>query len=353
MNNRISTRSVCLLLGLSIGLAVATHAPARAQADEKTLVIASFGGQLDEAFKAALRPWAEQNKISIRMVPGTATENAAKIIATKNNPEFDLVLLENMSYDLVSRQGLLAQFQPRDLSNFTDLASQARLKGWDGLPVGFYFTGIYYNPEEFKKRNWAVPVSWSDLFRPEFCNHIGVMHPNVSYGLHTVLMLAGGKPEKMPEGIAAFGKLKGCIATLEPSSSKLEEKMQMGEYLLGTHGTIRAVPLINTGYPIRFVIPKEGSILAFSAVVAPKNSPRPQLAKDAMNWLIGPQAQKILMDTAFYTPVNTKVELSSKLKELGVPDSKMISEIIIVENDSIINDHRRDWARQIDRALTR
>ena len=339
-------------LGLIAGcLGVALLATPQA-AQAKDLTIASFGGQLDEAFKKALQPYLEKNKINIRWVPGTATENAAKVVATKDNPEYDLVLLENITYDTVSRQNLLAKFDPKNMMNYADLAPTAKLARQDGMPVGFYYTGIFYNPGEFTKRGWAVPTSWNDLFRPEFCKHIGVLHPNISYGLHTLMMIGGGNIEGMEKGIARFGELKNCIATMEPSASKLEEKIQLGEYLIGAHGTIRVAPLMDMNYPIRFTIPKEGAILAFSVVTVPKNSPNLKLSQDIANWLVGPEAQKVFMEMAFYAPVNSKVEQSARLREFGVPTGDQADKIIKVDEEVVVK-KRRDWVRQVERAMTR
>ncbi len=341
-------------LGLMAGLLGATllAAPTAALAQSKELTIASFGGQLDEAFKKAMQPYLDKHGITVRWVPGTATENAAKVVATKDSPEFDMVFLENITYDTVSRQDLLAKFDPEQMSNYADLAPAAQVERRDGMPVGFFYTGIFYNPGEFEKRGWAAPTSWNDLFRPEFCNYIGVLNPSVSYGLHTVMMVGGGDPAKMDQGIERFAELGKCIATMEPSASKLEEKIQLGEYLVGAHGTIRVAPLIDMNYPIRFTIPEEGSILAFSVVTVPRNSPNLKLSQDVANWLVGPEAQKVFMDMAFYAPVNTKVEQSPRLQEFGVPSGDQMDKIIRVD-EALVVEKRRDWTRQVERAMTR
>lgn len=327
---------------------LATSATAQAQ----ELTIASFGGQLDEAFRKALEPYLEQNDITLRWVPGTATENAAKVVATRDSPEFDLVLLENITYHTVSRQDLLAQFDTATMSNYGDLLPAAQLERRDGMPIGFFYTGIFYNHGEFEERGWAPPTSWNDLFRPEFCNHIGVLNPAVSYGLHTVMMVAGGELDNIETGIDRFAELGSCIATMEPSASKLEEKIQLGEYLIGAHGTIRVAPLIDMDYPVRFTIPEEGSILAFSVVTVPKNSPNLEAAQDLANWLIGPEAQQVFMEMAFYAPVNSEVEQSSRLRDFGVPTGDEMDKIIQVD-EALVIEKRRDWTRQVERAMTR
>jgi putative spermidine/putrescine transport system substrate-binding protein len=169
--------------------------------------------------------------------------------------------------------------------------------------------------------------------------------------MHMLLMLAGGDPARMSQGIARFGKLKNCIPTLEPSASKFEEKIQLGEYLIGVHASIRAIPLIKQGYPIKYIIPKEGSILGYSIVAPVKNARNARLAQELCNWLIGPEAQKVLMETAFYVPVNDKVEVSPELQQLGLPNKQTMEKIIPVQA-SIIAERRREWVRQVEREMS-
>src|SRR5208337_1711305 len=166
-------------------------------------------------------------------------------------PEYDVAISENLSMAIGSEQHLWAPVDETIVTNYKDLMPQARPKTNDSVGVGIYFAGFFYNPQEFEKRGWPPPKSWNDLFRPEFCGHIGIMHPNVSYTLHTVLMLAGGDPARFNEGIAKLAKLKDCIPVLEPSAPKLEEKVQLGEYLVGIHGNIRVGYLMKRGYPVK------------------------------------------------------------------------------------------------------
>ena len=323
-----------------------------AQYEGKTLTIASYGGQLDESFKKATAGFEERFKVKIRWVPGTATENAAKINATKASPEYDVVFLENLTHNLASSQGLLSPINTAIVKNYDDLVPKAKLTSKDAVPIGAIFTGIFYNANEFQKRGWTPPQSWNDLFRPEFCKHIGILHPNVSYSMHMLVMLSGGDVNKMGEGIDRLIKLKGCVSTLEPSASKFEEKIQLGEYLIGVHGTVRVLPLIKLNYPVKFIIPKEGTVLGLTTVSAVKNAQNEQLGQELLNWLISPTTQKILVESGFWTPTNSKVIVPPELENMGLPSSKVVQSAF-TPNDATIMANRRDWVRRIEREIAR
>ena len=283
---------------LAAGLALIAGS-AQAQAQGQTLTVASFGGNIDNALRKAMSGFEQKFGVTIRWVPGNTTENAAKVVATKASPEYDVAMLDDVAQEGVSKLGLLAKLDMSVVTNYNDLRKQAKFPSMDGVPIGFNFTGFFYNEPEFKKRGWAPPRSWNDAFRPEFCNHFGLLSPSVSYTLNFVVLLAGGNIDKVPESIAKLGKLKGCVPTLEPSSAKLEEKIQLGEYLVGLHGTVRILPLGVAGYPVKFVIPDEGTALS-STTAAVVIGGKEKLAQEFINWLISPQAQQVLLEEAFY-----------------------------------------------------
>jgi len=64
--------------------------------------------------------------------------------------------------------------------------------------------------------------------------------------------------------------------------------------------------------PDRFAaaIPAEGSPFLTMTINLVKGSPRSDAARVLIAWLLGPEAQRLLAETMFYAPVNTKVELS-------------------------------------------
>ncbi len=350
-------RSKMLISTSIIAAALATTSfveSASAQAPTKSVVlnIASLGGQLDKVFKKAFAPFEQEKGITIRWNPSVSAENLAKVVATKANPEFDVALVENLSHSIGSARGLWATVDEKVVTNYADLYPQARPKNNDGVGIGFFLAGLFYRSDEFQKRGWAAPTSWEDLFRPEFCGLIGLQHPNVSYTIHTIIMLAGGDPNRAEKGIERLAKLKDCIPVLEPSAPKLEEKIQLGEYLVGIHGNIRTVYLIKQGAPVKFTYPKEGTVAAVTIAAPVKNAKNAALAQEFINWYIRPDVQKQIMEGLYYGPTNRKVEISAEMKSLGVPDSELMKKMITVD-DSVIVDKRRDWVRQIERALAR
>lgn len=327
-------------------------APSHAQGQPSELVVGSIGGFLDETLKRVSAPFEQKHNVRIRWVPGISAEKVAKVEASKANPEYDVVIIDDPFQILGSKRGLWEKIDPVIVTNYKDLYAQAKARNDDAVGIGFFYAGLFYRADEFEKRGWAPPQSWNDLFRPEFCNKLGIPHPNFAYGIQLLLMLAGGDPNKIDDGIAKLATLKNCIAVLEPSAPKLEEKIQLGEYLVGVHGNIRVIPLAKRGHPVRYVFPKEGSINSVTMLAPVKNARNGKMAQELMNWLTMPAIQKELVEALYYGPANAKLVVTKEMRDLGVPDAEMIARLKVV-TDSGDMENRRSWVRKTERAMAK
>lgn len=340
------------LTALAVAAVMAAPALAQSKYQGQTLNIASFGGKIDETFQKAMAGFEDKFGVTLNWVPGNTTQNAAKAVASKGSPEFDVVMLDDVQQANVSAMGdVLAKLDPAIVTNYDQLRPQAKFPGMDGVPLGFNFTGIFYNTEEFAKNGWAIPTSWEDLFRPEFCGKVGMMHPNVSYTINLMVILAGNDLSKVPATIDKIATLKDCVATLEPSSAKMEEKIQLGEYVTGVHGVVRVIPLKAGGFPVDFVVPKEGSALS-STTAAVALGGNEALAQEFINWIISPEAQQILMENAYYIPASSQVMPSAELLALGMPDPSTLENAIDPDRVAV-SENRRAWSEQLERAMAR
>lgn len=325
---------------------------ARAQAGgPQDMTVASFGGAIDQAMKEIFRPFEQENNVTIRWIPATGAENVSKVAATKAAPEFDVAFLDNLSFSLGAKQGLFAKLDLAQVPNAADLHPEAKPASNDGAAFGFYYSGIFYRPDEFAKRGWAPPRSWKDFARPEFCRHIGIMHPNTSFGLTSILMFGQGDLGRLDDVVKTMTALRTCIPVLEPSAPKLEEKIQLGEYLIGANGTVRVIPLMRKGVALAFVLPQEGAVLGSGMVAPVLNARRPELAQKFINWILSPAAQARILEDIAYSPANRKVAVTAEQKKLGLLDNDQIKKMIII-NDEALVDQKRNIVRQVERAMS-
>lgn len=345
MNLRRLARSAAGVLALATPAIVGSHAAA-----QDTMVVTTYGGNLERLWKEIYKPFEAKHGVAIQWVSGGSADNAARALATKANPEYDVILTDAVSYITASRQGVFRPIDPAALTHYADLHAKAKLATKDALIMGFYYTGLFYRPAEFEQNKWTPPKVWADLLRPEFCKRIGLNAMTVTYGLDALIMLAGGKPENVDEGVKRLGALKNCIAVLEPTAAQMEQKIQSGEYLVGAAGNIRIGPLIKQGAPVRMNVPEDGSIMG-GAVVAPiRNAPHPKHVDAFIDWIFTPQAQELLVQQGSYGPANTKVAVTPQMREYGVPDAAQIERMIVLDQ-TYVQAQRRKWTRDVEAAL--
>jgi putative spermidine/putrescine transport system substrate-binding protein len=314
--------------------------------EASVLRVASFGGTHDDVVRELFSDFEKEFNVTIEWEPASATENVAKAAATASNPEFDIIFTEDTNQYSASQQGLLAQVDPELVPLAEDLIPAGEGADNDGVAYGVNPTTMFYNTEVFEENGWDAPDSWEDLFNPDFCGVVGMAHPNVTYTLHAAQMLGGGQTRDIDDGIDKLAELADC-ARFEPSSATLEEKLQLGEYAIGVHGTIRVGPL-SKEYPIVPVYPEEGTVIGTSMVSAIKDSPNPEMAQRFMNHLLKPEIQEQLVARLSYSPTNStsdaiaEFENAPSLDEVG--EWKKADAGLITEN-------RRRWAEQFDRAI--
>lgn len=340
------------LLWLAVAAALLPP-PALAQSvASRTMVVAAIGGQVGATIRKLYEPWEKRENVTIQWVSNASSaQTVAKLVAQKSNPDFDVAFGDNITHYSGVEHDIWGHLDPKTVTNLKEVNPQAIPADGGGVGFGFFYSGLFYRFDEFQKSKLPAPTSWSDIFRKDLCGRVGLQVPTSTYTVQMLIMLAGGKPENVPQAISNLATHKECFPVLEPVN-QLEAKIQSGDYLLGVHGQIRVLPLVKRGLPVRFVRPKEGSVISYSTVSIVKHAPHPDLAQSFVNWILEPSVQAELVKELFYGPVNTNVAVSAELQEAGVPDAAAMKKMTSV-SEKVIFENRRDWSRQLERAMAR
>ena len=156
--------AAALLTTLPAGLASAQ--------DNGTVVLASYGSVWQEKLELALKPFEAENKVRVRFTAGSSADNVTRAIATKNRPEVDIVMGEEMTFGQGRAAGVFEDIDPKVVTNLNNIVADAKM-GKDGVGVVMQAIGFFYNTETFKKNGWAAPTSWADLIDKKFCHKVG------------------------------------------------------------------------------------------------------------------------------------------------------------------------------------
>ncbi len=313
-------------------------APASAQ---ETLVLAQFGGVWQKVFETALIPFETENKVKIRYVAGSSMDSAARAIASRNKPDVDVVLGEELSWGMAEQEKIWEKLDPAKVPNLKLVVPQARFPNDNGVGFVMASVGMFYRTDAFQKNNWAAPTSWFDLLDKKYCHRLGISHPNVSFTHYALMMLGGGKPDDYPAGVGRLAATRDCIDTMDPSAQKTLEKIQLGEYDIGVSTSALIITLQKRGVPVRFFNPKEGGMLQFTSAAVVKNAPHPELAQALVNELLSPRLQRALVDQFNGSPVNPTVPPNAELIAAGSPDPANLKGFLTIDADGILKNRKR------------
>lgn len=348
-----SAAAACLILA-GCGGASAGGGPGGAT----EMNIETFGGALGETIASVAEGFEEENNVEINWVEGSGVENVARIAASQGNQIYDAAFVPQQSHFDGSQAGYWAKLDP-DIVNTEDVYDVLLPDSQDGAPVGLITTDVYYNTETFDEEGWEPPTTFDALTRPEFCNRIGILDPNQTYGLYTIFGLGGLTQEEAEagelenawnQGLQKLASIKDCLPTVESSGGALEQKIQTGQYAVGTHGSVRILPLVEAGVPVTAVIPEGGAFLTLSLVAPVKGAPNPELAQKFVDWFLSEDAQTRLMTETFYGPVISTVEVPQDLVEAGVPSNEVIDQLIIPD-PAAVGENRSDWFDEFQRTM--
>jgi len=167
------------LLTGAAALGAASILPARAFAQAKTLVAATFPGTWNEAHRNILAP-------AFRRATGAAvtqsiilgTDQVARLQAAKGSrPPFDVAIFDSPQVLDAAREGLIVEYPAAKSPHYTELLPVFQDK-W-GPKITMQVIGIGYNPKKIA----TPPKSWDELWEPKYKGRVGLTALNSQLGI--------------------------------------------------------------------------------------------------------------------------------------------------------------------------
>lgn len=330
-----------------LGSAIGSASSAAAQ---ESVVIASFGSLWQEVLQEALKPFEAENNVTVRFTAGSSSDNVTRAIAARSRPDVDIIMGEEMTFTQGLNEGVFDRLDPAMIPNLANVAPASIMGDGHGVGVIMQSIGMFYHTANFAAAGMEPPKSWMELVDRKYCNRVGYMHPNVSFGHYALMMLGGGQPNDIPAGIDKVVEFQDCIETVDPSGAKHVERAQLGDFDLGVLAHQLVISLADRGAPLAFVVPQEGALLQFTTMAVAKDAPNPAMAQKLVNELLSERVQAILVEKFKASPVNTGVTVPPELIAAGAPDPSNLDGFILIDG-SVLLPNRADWTERFVRAL--
>lgn len=325
-----------------------------ALAQPTTLYVGSYGGSTEKAFKEKLIPAFEaKHNVKIVYIPGNSTDTLAKLQAQKGKQELNVVLMDDGPMYQAVQFGFCDKLAASPVYN--DLYPVARM-GDSAVGIGIVATGIAYNTEAFKKANLPPPDSWEALTDKRFRQKVAIPPISNTYGLQTLLTFAklrkGGDKNIDPGFTAMTREVGPNVLAWEPSPGKMTELFQNGDIMMAVWGSGRVQALKDTGFPVQFVVPKEGAPALLTAACPVVQNAALAQSQAFIQYLLTPEVQVVLAETQGYGPANTKTRLDAALGA-RVPYGKEQIDKLLPTDWPVVNEKRAEWTNRWNRTVER
>ena len=343
------SRREALLSALALG-AVQLF-PGLSAAQARRIVFATFTGSWEEAHRDVLVPAYRKttNNAEIVLDPMLSVDQIAKITAARANPPIDVMLHDPGPALVAIAQDLAAPYPVDKSAHYKDLLAEAQ--GPMGPAPFFQVVGLTYNPDKIK----TPPVSWADLWSPEYKGRVGVTNMNSTLGTGFMVEIArmhGGSEANIDEAFKAMAALKPNIAAVAANPGQLATLFQQGQIDISP-GNFNAIQILKArGVPVEFVAPKEGAIGFKTTIHIVKNSANPDLAFALIEAALSPPVQKTLMESPYLiVPTNIKVPMTGEIANVLAKSPEDLKKKFVFQDWKKINEQRSQWIERFNREI--
>jgi putative spermidine/putrescine transport system substrate-binding protein len=328
----------------------ASFGPGGARADE--LIVNSYGGPYEAIIQERIiAPFEKQFGIKVIYdAAGSASQDYAKIKATKGRPGFDVVVMTASESLAGCKENLLEKLNVEAVPNLARLdRNVSAMAGQCGAVHEVQYMALLFRRDRIDK-----PLdSWQQLNSSELKGKIilpGIGNVMAVFLTQMMSVANGGSLTNLDPGFTAMAKMAPQTVAFEQSSAIMDKFMRGGRISAMPAWSGRAQLLKDEGLPIEYVIPKEGTIPLIATLNVPVGAPNKTAAFKFVNffldkarqeaWVTGYQVGSIREDLDIPAEIRARqITTKADLEKLHLPDLELVSEKLPVWSDR--------WKREV------
>lgn len=259
----------------------------------------------------AMETFGKSKDVAVSMTPIGSGSGYARILAEKDNPQADIWYGGTLDpHSQAGVNGLLEAYQSPMLKEIAEpYRNPATSKGYHSTGIYVGILGFSYNTEMLKQQKLAEPKCWADLTKPEYKGLIQMANPESSGTAYTALatyvQLWG--EDKAFEYLKALHK---NIAQYTKSGSAPGTAVARGEAFIGFGFLHDHAKEIKAGFPLKMVVPCEGTGYEIGGLSIIKGARNMDNAKLFVDWALSKEGQEVAATTgSFQTPTNVNAKI--------------------------------------------
>ena len=229
------------------------------------------------------------------------------------NPGYDIIVPSDYMVEIMRQQDLLLPLDKSKIPNFSNIDDPFVDPPYDPgndycVPYQWGTTGLGYNVA----KTGRDLDSWDVMFNHEFAGRISWLTD--ARGVMGIALLYLGydpntsNPDEINEALQLLLDTKSDVVAFAPDTGQI--LLQQGEVDIAYEYSGDIFQIMEDDEDIRYVIPKEGTVIWTDNMCIPTGAPHPDLAAEFINFIMDPQIGADLSNyTAYGTPNKASLPL--------------------------------------------
>jgi spermidine/putrescine transport system substrate-binding protein len=295
---------VCATLVSGVGCrASRTAQPLRGPAYAREITLLDWA---DDVPQSVLDAFETEYKVRVKYVAYEDEAEAAGRIAA--GEVFDVAVFDSFYLGSLVRNGLLAEIDYRNVTNFKNVAANFRDLAYDpgnahSVPFNWGITALLVRTDLVPR-----PVTrWADLWEMEGIT-IGLrneMRESLGMALRALGHSANTEdPQQLQEALERLLELRGRAQFVGATGDDSARLLTSGEINVMVGWQEDAVALRAKGVPMAYILPDEGAELWADAFVIPASSPNQRTAELFLDFLLRPEVAAAIANDNDYPSAN-------------------------------------------------
>jgi putative spermidine/putrescine transport system substrate-binding protein len=183
VNRTLNRRAV---LGGTAVLAAPFVLGRRAGAAERSITVGTYTAQQGEHVrKVIIPPFEAEHQCKVYTTQGVTLEQIALMRATRNNPKYSVMFVDDIGVELAKREGLIEKLPREQIPNMERVLN--RFIYYDGYGAAFAMSaaGLAYNTKTGKPL-----TSYGDLWDPKLKGRFLMYSPKATQSLYLLMAAA-------------------------------------------------------------------------------------------------------------------------------------------------------------------